>query len=993
MATRYSINDGLSSNYVNCIWQSSAGFLWIGTENGLQRFDGSKFIEIYFDRGNQTLPSLPVHQIVGGENSKMWLRMGHVIGQYDPKTYTFKGARIPDDTRETGKYMKRLYASADGTIYLVREGYDILIYNHKKNAFIKEPGKLSVPESWKPRSVTEDRKTGDLYIPGIKGVGIYHARTKKFYHPGYNPLKIDFLIKTSAIGYSFNVMIDKNGRVWISTWEKSLKLYSYQPGHALKTHNLSPALSDSYYELAGVKETVGNIWAFGSNLLNVYDPDTGKFIIFSDYRNINYGIRFNVVQQVFADRDHNIWIATDNGLYLASIVQNHIRNGNIINFQKSDILSATDLPDNRIVFSSWGNGIETLAYDKRLVIRKDSSLSGLIYKNYDKKDSNFKLVWSVLRHSNGRDLWLSCQSGRLIHYDQMSKKAKFYNPSVFGESTIRQVLEDKNQNLWFITQFGRVIRKPLNGDFKIVYELNKTVISKMMLDSHNMLWLSTGGEGLIKLDTRTGKLIEIYGNDGPVGKRLTSNHVVTTAQLSDHIYAIACNSNLDILDTKTNTIRNLSSYQGLPQRIIYTMEVDNQRKLWLSTNGGLCKYDPSTGVFRMYDQKDGLISTSLTGAPLNVSAKLKNGHLIFSGGNSFVIFNPEKMRDVARPKNVTITDFKLFNDFLPLDLIKTKKGIELAHDQNSVTVMFASLSYIQGEKLEYYYQLEGATKEWVKAERNLVASFASLSPGKYKFLVKCVNSEGLWSAATTSLDIYIRPAFYQTWWFLIIVGILFSLPVYFIYRLRIKRLMAVQMLRQKVARDLHDDMGSTLTSINILSEVASHKIDKDPHIVADYLSRISATSWEMMDAMDDIVWSIKPDNDTLPKVIARMREYAANMLEAKEVNYLFDTEEKFGSITIDMEARRNLFLIFKEALNNILKYAEANVVKIKVRSVGSYIKLVIEDDGKGFDQSIENNGNGLSNMRKRAEMIGGSFTIKSIEKQGTFITILIPVAR
>jgi signal transduction histidine kinase len=289
--------------------------------------------------------------------------------------------------------------------------------------------------------------------------------------------------------------------------------------------------------------------------------------------------------------------------------------------------------------------------------------------------------------------------------------------------------------------------------------------------------------------------------------------------------------------------------------------------------------------------------------------------------------------------------------------------------------------------------LRGAGNQWVSAGNAYSASFASLSPGSYTFVVRSVDTSGQLSPHETILPVFIARPFWQTWWFFTLVVGAFIAPLYFIYRLRIKRYEAVQKVREKVARDLHDDVGSTLTSINILSEMSIQKINGNDSEIGDYLKRISNNSSQMMDAMDDIVWNIKPSNDTMVKIIARMREYAATIFEPKEIIYRFVNEEMVKNISLNMDVRRSLLLIFKEALNNIVKYAGARMVSIEFKLIKDNLYLTIRDDGKGFDRRIVKYGNGIENMTKRAANFNGGLEIESMENVGTKVIITIPVQK
>jgi signal transduction histidine kinase len=235
------------------------------------------------------------------------------------------------------------------------------------------------------------------------------------------------------------------------------------------------------------------------------------------------------------------------------------------------------------------------------------------------------------------------------------------------------------------------------------------------------------------------------------------------------------------------------------------------------------------------------------------------------------------------------------------------------------------------------------------------------------------------------------PHFYQTWWFFILIIAAISLLTYFIYRQRLNKLLAVERIRSKVARDLHDDVGSTLSTINILSSMAKTKLLNDPVKTSEYISKITDNSQQMMEAMDDIVWSIKPDNDNMLKIVARMREYASGILEPKDIEIIFNTGERLHELKLDMETRRDVFLIFKEAVNNIAKYAHCTKTEINIKYLNQRLVMSIRDNGVGFDLNKADSGNGMGNMQKRAERLNGIVKIKSEPGQGTEVVMNIPV--
>jgi signal transduction histidine kinase len=237
----------------------------------------------------------------------------------------------------------------------------------------------------------------------------------------------------------------------------------------------------------------------------------------------------------------------------------------------------------------------------------------------------------------------------------------------------------------------------------------------------------------------------------------------------------------------------------------------------------------------------------------------------------------------------------------------------------------------------------------------------------------------------------VKPPFWKTWWF---VSLLLAIVIgtsYYIYLLRMRRRNERELIRNRIARDLHDDMGSTLSTINILSSMAKSKLHTDEVKTSEYINKIGDNSQRMMEAMDDIVWAIKPDNDSMQKIVARMREFATNVLEAKDMDIKFAVDEKVNEVKLNMEQRKDFFLVFKEAINNVAKYSKCKQVLIQIAVRQNRLVLMVKDDGAGFDINTADGGNGLGNMQKRADALKGRLQLQSKPGEGTTVTLNIPV--
>ena len=521
----------------------------------------------------------------------------------------------------------------------------------------------------------------------------------------------------------------------------------------------------------------------------------------------------------------------------------------------------------------------------------------------------------------------------------------------------------------------------------------RTPIHRVYADKRGWLWIATGGEGVLVYDPVQDRVIQKYATYTRRDK-MYGNHVRDILQLNDSLYAFGADG-LDLLNIKTGRIKQAGMYHQWPVGPVLTLQADNLGQVWISTSNGIFKYNPESDAYTRFSQWDGLITVHNENFIMEKSLQLRNGQLVFGGNQNLVVFDPAQFRRKEPPPDVTIAGFRLFNDQLPVDSLMSERVVTLGHNQNSLAISFAAISFINIDKLTYFIQLEGADKDWQRVNGPLDVYYTLLPPGHYTFKVRARNEEGIYSKNITSLRIHIRPPFYRTIWFYALVVLAIAGLLYYLYKLRIRRLLQVERIRTRLARDLHDDMGSTLSTINILSNMATKKIATDQASSLDYMSKISDSSSRIMEAMDDIVWSINPVNDSMRKVLARMRELAGNVLEPCDIEYTFTADDTVKEMTFDMEGRREIFLIYKEAINNIVKYSKSTRVQIGLQKQKGFFIMTITDNGIGFlpDTDVSSTrGNGLRNMRKRAENLKGTLEIASAMDAGTSIELRIPLA-
>ncbi len=337
-------------------------------------------------------------------------------------------------------------------------------------------------------------------------------------------------------------------------------------------------------------------------------------------------------------------------------------------------------------------------------------------------------------------------------------------------------------------------------------------------------------------------------------------------------------------------------------------------------------------------------------------------------------------------KNITFLKFQIFDDSTIYDCTKP---IELNFKPQHIGISF--IDKTDSLDAQYAIQLKGSDNvEWIKIGNQNFMSYSNLYGGEYELLVK--NSR---NNAQNSLKFKIKPAFWQSWWFvpsifLYILTVL-AIIIYLFLMYRFRQKMRTQRVQDKIARDLHDDVGSTLSSIAILTQVAKNQLVSSPEKAQILLNQISENAQEMLENMSDIVWTNKTLNDNFEQLIIRMQEFTAKMLEPKNIEYQFYADETLKSIKWSSQKYYDFYMIFKEAINNVAKYSEAKTLVISLLKEQNALTLAIKDDGKGFDPQQQKMGNGILNMKKRAEQLKGIFEIVSEIGQGTEIKVKIPI--
>jgi signal transduction histidine kinase len=422
-----------------------------------------------------------------------------------------------------------------------------------------------------------------------------------------------------------------------------------------------------------------------------------------------------------------------------------------------------------------------------------------------------------------------------------------------------------------------------------------------------------------------------------------------------------------------------------------------QGHIYFCTGRGVDQLSVDTGRIRHYGVNDGLAADYV-----NVGYRDRQGALWFGTLRGVSRLVPGQ--DVERtPPPILIGSVRIAGALSRISAVgdTTVGGLVLTPAQNRVEVEFLSPSFAVGESIRFQYKLDGS-EEWSAPTDQRRVTYAGLAPGPYRLLIRAVNDAGMTSPTPASLAFRILPPIWRRWWFVtlaVLVG-LGGLTAFDRYRVanlreigraREERLIALEEVRRRIAADLHDEIGSSLTQISILSEVARQQgADAMPEL-GHPLSMIAASSRDLVDAMSDIVWAINPAKDHLADLVQRMRRLAADTFSATNTTCHLELPPPEQEMKLGANVRREVFLIFKEAVNNIVKHSACSEVGIKLAIDGALLRLELRDDGRGFDPLVPSEGHGLSSLRNRAAALGGTLAVVSAPGAGTAITFDLPM--
>lgn len=948
---KYSTKDGLISDRITAIAQDEKGYLWFGSYFGVCRYDGQKFekIELPAQQQNKYVTAvLPV-------KNKVYLSFSFQGGLAE-----YSNGRITVHLVEKNAYDKSEFfcmgEAWDNSIILCTGANEIYQFSNdrfkKLCTVAKEtPGII--------RSVVTDNEK-NIWLGTEQGLYVLPFPYKKAMH--FYP-----------DNFFLSVTKDARGKIWFSRNDQKNIIVGNCAGY--RDSNLSDEKIFYTSNLSKPSQFSGNLargfWlAEGSNVLTNINFE-GKIIHYKVSSDFNAEVKV-----LFVDREKNLWLSTEpgvlkfsnfsaysflfnelafgggsltqqndsclwatNSVSLYSISNNGIEK---INFAKpNDYLGSLHLDASKNLWIGyWDKGVSLLNLDKKKLIR---------HNYFSEFDHKLIKAQSFAEDSKG-NLWIGGLNG-IFRIKNEHVIEHFHPKNAAGHEAfiICMAVDEETKTMWVGDNDQGLIQLGYDErDGKFVYKVLRYVTTKnglsdnyirsILIDHKKNVWVGTRFGGIYKINV-SGNAVSVNNCNAEAELACTRISQITEKDTSS-IWFATCNGVYEYR-FKENKWHHYNTSNGLLNAEVYSCEIDRKRKMiWALTAQGV------TGL-------------SLQSAETNVPP----------------LINITAINVAGKPDtNAVLTGNKSYSS-----------------NKNSIEFEFAGISFIDEKQIRYRYMLDGYDKHWSGVVSNNNVSYASLPPGTYIFKVMAQNAKGQWSEKPATFEFEIVIPFYKRPWFIFLMITTMLFIVYFVYMQRLRHRYKIEKIRLNIARDLHDDVGSALGSINILSQTAIRRLQKAPvsEEITPIFEKIEQSAENTLDAMDDIVWSINPDKDKLQDLVIRMREFAIPLLEAKniEMDFAVDGDEKQ---TIPMNLKRNLFLIYKESIHNVFKHSKASKVMIKLEVSSFQISMQIADNGNGFNTNVTSSRNGLKNMRHRAESVHASLEIHS-SNEGTKLFFAAPI--
>lgn len=951
--TSYTTKEGLPSNTITAIIQDKKGFIWIGTNNGLSVYNAIDFntYSVVHGMSNNWITSIAESPV---EPGTIWV--GTIAGGLNK----FKD----------GKFEEFVFSSN--------------------------------PDSNNVNNITIDGK-GDLWFTSI--LGFWKVVENKI-------VKVD---DYPGPGKPENIVNDREGNIWC-TENNNVYLHS---AFSDRWQKLDLGLNFADRIVSIFSSSKNEIWIGTKNRLILKIDTTGILKIGTCKFGVAYSINENTEGSL---------IIRSNDIFF-SIQEDDISFQKLLPLPRNDEMPAD--VTSPFLFDREGN-LWVGTWNKGLLKVPDLSLNAIKFSFPQKLNST-----AVDKYGH---FWTGIKGGLIEIYrknsGQWQQKIHYFN---YKHKNIDVFILsiDKENRLWIYEDFHGVYIFTINhyegGESilnflrleEILNEINNKILLTTYPDNNNRLWISCSPNTILLIDSKTLKLLKRFSTDDNIpaetkvifqdsqkniwmGGWQDGISIFTPAQYngglpqfskkislgsssqdnmirsiyedgSGNIWVGTRHSGVFILSKKGDKIlKNISMKDGLLSNAVWKITEGPEKVIWLNTDIGIEQIE-SKSLKVIPTKKEFLLSG------LHSTINFNNKIWSYNSSKEIFIYEYGKSKRISNPPPIYITKV-LLNGIV----LNSKTLQNLSYTQNNITFEFTALSFKDEKAVRYQYRLVGESEKWTEPMKHHFVSFAALSPGTYNFEVRAINSDGLISELPASVSFTISPPYWRQWWFILLIILILSSIIYTGFRLKIKRLLEVERLRLRIASDLHDDVGTNLSSIILSSQIMNKKFSLNES-EKEHLNHLSSIAARTQDMLKEIVWLLNPMNDSSKDLILRLKSTASQIL--KDISHKFYCDDNLLPEKLTLEWKRNFLLIFKEILQNIIKHSTADSVTINLFKEKDLFIMKISDNGKGFNTDEVKIGNGIRNLFERTKTLSGNMDIQSSPGIGTSITLSVNITQ
>lgn len=1004
--------DGLPQSSISALVQDDQGYIWIGTQDGLAKYDGYDFKVFRHEKGNgHSLSHNFIWDITKDDEGLLWITtLGNGMTRLHPKKEEFTQylhSNVPGEglshhnTFSTLRVDSVLYIGTNASLdKLNLNTGEILTYVPGA-----EWGKDSVTSVI--RSIAKLQNDNTIWMSTTLGLAAFDPQRETFQYFRSSPFGTE-----SSLRNIFTLSAEGDALL-ITTTERVLSIdFTKEEEHLIADARV--------YDLPGSARFHGYLkgrgefdYIYTTHGLIRINRVTGSTIHHKQEPENPESLSHNYVISVLESRDGALWIGTRNGITTSRYFDaGFTRYGDAelpgYSLQGKGVNALIAKDDTTLLVGTY-IGVEAINLKTGKIDLIDAYRDGSI-----PEESHYTL--SMCEDGEGT-VWVGARNGGLIRLksdDVGTYKARSYP---LGGASI-QFIHDEDSLLWlgssgmgllkFSKENGLIKAFPTTGDS---LGPSHTYVYSLLTDSHRNFWLGTPTGGLNLFDRNRERFVHLSEASSTTG--LSGNLILCIFQDSKGNIWVGTVSGLSKLITplepdlfsKTESgalslaFRHYGREAGFPNEVIYGILEDENGLLWMSTNEGLVVFDPDAErVSEVFNRSDGCRSDEHN---QNAFVRFRDGSMAFGGPYGLYHFHPDRLNTLPYAPRAVLTDVHVNK----VGIKPVPGHLVLNYRQNDISFRFSALSYIKSAENKYRYRLKGFDEKWYERTANRLVTYTNLDPGTYEFEVQAANGTEVWSEEALLFNFTIGEPPWRAWYAYIAYALFLATSVLTTVKWRIaqvrreeRRKLEIEearseereIFRKRSARDFHDEAGNKITRINLLVELARDQASGSPAI-AEYLTKIARNTAALSGGMRDFNWALDPEKDSLFDLLERIKIFGESMYEGENAHFeLSGIREEFRNFKLNMELRRDLMMIFKEAINNAVKHSGASRCLLTVSEGRRDITLSLCDFGKGLSESADSGGYGLKNMQARARKHQIEMKISSDPDKGSCIVLKLP---